>query len=57
MLLQVKAAVSADRLLVYSVIEGWEPLCKLLGVPVPPTPFPHKNDRAQMQKALRKQPD
>jgi Sulfotransferase domain len=49
----VKTAVPADRLLVYSVTEGWEPLCKFLGVPVPPTPFPRKNDRAEMQFALR----
>jgi Sulfotransferase domain len=51
--LQVKAAVPADRLLVYSVTEGWEPLCKFLGVPVPDTPFPRKNDRAEMQRLLR----
>lgn len=23
--------------------EGWDPLCKFLGVPVPDEPFPHKN--------------
>lgn len=23
--------------------EGWEPLCKFLGFPVPDEPFPHKN--------------
>lgn len=23
--------------------DGWEPLCKFLGYPVPQTPFPHKN--------------
>jgi Sulfotransferase domain len=44
--------VPANKLLVYSVTEGWEPLCKFLGVPVPPTPFPRKNERAQMQKLL-----
>jgi Sulfotransferase domain len=46
--------VPADRLLVYSVTEGWEPLCKFLDVPVPPTPFPRKNERAQMQRLLRR---
>jgi Sulfotransferase domain len=49
----VKAAVPADRLLVYSVTEMWEPLCKFLGVPVPSSPFPRKNDRAEMQRLLR----
>lgn len=41
----VKANVPADRLLVWSVTEGWEPLCEFLGVPVPAEPLPHVNDR------------
>ncbi|MCB1487289.1 MAG: hypothetical protein KDJ88_07505 [Bauldia sp.] len=49
----VKATVPADRLLVFSVDQGWEPLCTFLDVPVPDTPFPNVNDRAQIQKALR----
>jgi hypothetical protein len=40
----VKAAVPPDRLLVFEVKEGWEPLCKFLGVPVPDEPFPHINE-------------
>lgn len=43
---EVKRRVPADRLLVYEVKQGWEPLCAFLGVPVPDTPFPHLNDRA-----------
>ncbi len=43
----VKRAIPADRLLVYQVKEGWEPLCAFLGVPVPDTPFPRSNDRAE----------
>jgi hypothetical protein len=44
---QVKKRVPPDRLLVYNVKEGWEPLCAFLGVDVPAdTPFPHLNDRA-----------
>lgn len=46
----VKAAVPPERLLVYSVDQGWEPLCAFLGVPVPATPFPNVNDRAEFQK-------
>lgn len=41
---QVKATVPADRLLVWSVRDGWEPLCDFLGVSVPEMPFPHLND-------------
>lgn len=41
---EVQATIPADRLLVWSVSEGWEPLCEFLGVPVPETDFPHLND-------------
>jgi hypothetical protein len=40
----VRREVPADRLLVFSVREGWEPLCRFLDVPVPDEPFPHLND-------------
>ncbi len=40
---EVKATVPAERLLVYSVTEGWEPLCRFLGHPIPEIPFPHAN--------------
>ena len=40
---QVKAAIPADRLLVFDVAEGWEPLCRFLDVPIPTVPFPHRN--------------
>ena len=43
---QVKCEVSPDRLLVFQVREGWEPLCQFLGVPVPDQPFPNVNDTA-----------
>jgi len=43
---EVKRTVPADRLLVWDVAEGWEPLCDFLGVPVPADPLPHANDRA-----------
>jgi hypothetical protein len=39
--------VDKDRLLVYSVTEGWDPLCDFLAVPVPDQPFPHINTRAE----------
>lgn len=39
-------AIPAERLLVYQVSEGWEPLCEFLGRPVPDEPFPNVNDRA-----------
>jgi Sulfotransferase domain len=43
--------VPADRLLVYEVKEGWEPLCRFLDVPVPAgKPFPRLNDTAEFQR-------
>jgi hypothetical protein len=42
----VKAAIPPERLLVYEVGEGWERLCRFLGVPVPDEPYPSENSRA-----------
>jgi hypothetical protein len=41
---EVRQTVPADRLLVWSPAEGWEPLCEFLEVPVPQAPFPCVND-------------
>ncbi len=43
----VKEAILASRLLIYEVTEGWVPLCRFLGAPVPDEPFPHTNQRDQ----------
>jgi len=43
----VKAAIPADRLLVYQVAEGWGPLCEFLDVSVPDEPFPRTNQREE----------
>lgn len=44
---EVKRKVPPEKLLVYDVKEGWEPLCAFLGVEVPADkPFPHLNDRS-----------
>jgi hypothetical protein len=42
---QVKRDVPAERLLVWKVTDGWEPLCEFLEVDVPDEPLPHVNDR------------
>jgi hypothetical protein len=39
-------AIPAERLLVYRTGDGWDPLCRFLGVPVPEEDFPHLNDTA-----------
>lgn len=48
----VRTKVPADRLLVYSVREGWAPLCEFLGLPDPHRPFPRENDRATFRHRL-----
>ena len=47
---EVKAAVPAAKLLIFSANQGWAPLCQFLGVAVPNGPFPNVNDRAEFQK-------
>lgn len=41
-----------EKLLVFEVSQGWEPLCQFLGVPVPKEPFPHVNDTKEFQKMV-----
>ncbi len=51
---EVKDRVPSDRLLVYDVKEGWEPLCRFLNVPAPvDTPFPRLNDTAASQQMVQ----
>jgi hypothetical protein len=40
---RVKREIPRERLLVYEPGQGWEPLCKFLGVPIPATPYPKMN--------------
>lgn len=42
----VRGLVLKERLLEWSVEDGWAPLCKFLGKPVPDEPFPHVNAAA-----------
>ena len=44
----VKKIIPADKLLIYNVEEGWEPLCEFLDVDVPDIPFPKVNNTAEM---------
>ena len=46
---EVKATIPARRLLVYDVAEGWAPLCRFLGRPVPDMPFPRNNSTEDFQ--------
>lgn len=53
----VQAEVPAERLLVFEVGQGWDPLCRFLGVPVPDgEPFPHVNERAAFRAGVARLP-
>ena len=49
----VIAAIAPERLLVYRVGDGWEPLCRFLGVAQPTAPFPSENSRAEFIDRVR----
>ena len=50
----VQSTIPADKLLVFDVKQGWEPLCQFLGVPVPAgEPFPHLSDTSSEQQVIR----
>jgi hypothetical protein len=49
----VKRNIPAERLLVYEVKDGWEPLCAFLGEEVPPVPFPRSNSREEFAELAR----
>jgi len=44
---KVRATIPADRLLVFTPSDGWDPLCAFLGVDVPEGDFPRSNAREE----------
>ena len=52
----VKALVPKERLLIYRIGDGWEPICNFLGKPIPDVPFPHKNRLASGVEDLKNNP-
>jgi hypothetical protein len=51
----VQAEIAPERLLVFDVRDGWEPLCTFLGVPVPDTPYPRTNSSKAFKEEEWKQ--
>ncbi|KAF7590722.1 hypothetical protein BBP40_002513 [Aspergillus hancockii] len=49
----VKKLVPEDKLLMFDVHDGWEPLCRFLGHPVPSFQFPKGNSIRTFQMRLR----
>ena len=51
---EVKRNVKEENLLVFNVKEGWDPLCKFLGVTQPKQPLPNVNSSEVFQKGVAK---
>ncbi|HVA55713.1 MAG TPA: sulfotransferase [Gammaproteobacteria bacterium] len=49
---KIIGSISAERLLVYQVSDGWKPLCEFLDVPVPNMDFPRINSRNETKELL-----
>jgi len=41
----VQKNIPAEKLIIFKPNDGWEPICKLLGVPIPNVPYPSTNNR------------
>jgi hypothetical protein len=50
---EVRAAIPPERLLVFDVADGWEPLCEFLCHKVPTTPFPRTNAHDDFWKLVK----
>jgi hypothetical protein len=49
----LQEVVPEDRLVLFDVKDGWEPLCKALGVEVPDIPFPRVNDSDAIERTIQ----
>ena len=47
----VQASIPADRLLTYTIGDGWEPLCEFLQVAVPDVDYPRRNSTKEFNRA------
>jgi hypothetical protein len=50
---EIKAVVPEDKLLIFSVDQGWEPLCAFLEKEAPGSDFPKMNDTQEFQSFLK----
>ena len=50
----VKAAFGPERLLVYELGSGWEPLCDFLGVDLPDVDYPRGNSTSEFRANIER---
>ncbi|MER8594892.1 hypothetical protein NKH33_25580 [Mesorhizobium sp. M1182] len=46
----ILTTVPPGRLLVHALGQGWEPLCRHLGVPIPEQPYPMRNSAEEFRR-------
>lgn len=51
---EVKASVPAEKLLVFSADQGWQPLCDFLALPLPEQDFPRVNDTVEIKQRINR---
>ena len=49
---EVASTIPAERLLVYDPADGWEPLCRFFGRPIPDEPFPRVNSTEEFKSMI-----
>ena len=49
---KIKRITPTDQLLLFNLEDGWEPLCRFLGKPIPDVPFPRVNETAALQEKV-----
>lgn len=54
---KVRDTIPTDRLLIYRVGDGWEPLCRFLEVPVPDSEFPHRHPKKEFWEHFGGEPE
>ena len=50
---EVRRLAPKDRFLEWQASDGWGPLCRALGVPVPDEPFPHVNTKDEFLERVK----
>jgi len=49
---RVRASVPPPRLVDWQPGDGWEPMCRALGLPIPDDPFPHVNTTDHFRRMI-----
>merc|ERR1719245_1234564 len=53
----VKTVCPKDKLLVFNIKDGWDPVCKFLGLEKPDIPWPNENKGGQIAADIMTCPD